>query len=307
MATKIPGFVGESTTNSLPSHFHQAGSASIGYAAAGQPQHFGYSRPRYVNHSRQLPTPLPLRSQAVPVLLSQDPNRVESGFKSPGLPASVLLRSMAHQDSRHPPQGRRNSLLSNQIYPAVTSSPEQASAMAYASPISFSSPFRTHSSQSPSPSAGSISCRFPSSYSSSRLTEMEANLPLNRSFKPRCIWITIAIRIQRSDLDDISSFIRTATIASSISRISPQPDWTRTSTITTSISIPQHTAVSPISSSPTKFHHVSSLTTISQQPSQWQLRVERRGQGEGNLPNPRLRSFLQGLEGSHAHPSNRAS
>jgi hypothetical protein len=42
--------------------------------------------------------------------------------------------------------------------------------MAYASPISYtSSSFRTQTSQSPSPSAGSISCRFPFSTTHSHI------------------------------------------------------------------------------------------------------------------------------------------
>ena len=175
MATKIPGFIGESSNNLLSSHFNQAASLPIGSTIAGQLYHPGNSCPYFVDRSRQLPAPMPLRSPAVPILLSQhSQNRLDGGFKSPGLPASAtqpLHRPMVYPDPRQQRQGRRNSLLSNQIYPPVTSSPEQASALAYASPVSYTSPFRIQSSQSPSPSAGTVSCRFPSSYLSSRCVD----------------------------------------------------------------------------------------------------------------------------------------
>jgi hypothetical protein len=131
-----------------------------------------------VNRSRQLPAPSPLRYQAAPILLSQHAaSRIESEFKPPGLPASARpypLRSINYQDNR----GRRNSLLSNQIYPPVTPSPEQDLPMAYASPVSYTSPFRNQSSYTPSPSAGSISCWLPALHARPLIQEAEVLMSL---------------------------------------------------------------------------------------------------------------------------------
>lgn len=153
MATeKMPGFVGESTASLPPSgaSFHYSPSA-IDSNSSSSPSHLR------LNRSRQLPTPPIPRSQTGSSYSTGHvvpPPRPDDVFKPPGIPASAR-----HGDYSGP---RRNSLLSNQIYPPPTTPPMgPLTAIVAASPESIPSPFQSHSARSFSSPLRSSSCRFP--------------------------------------------------------------------------------------------------------------------------------------------------
>lgn len=150
---KIPSFVGESIA-SLPRsgdlflHSPSALASNSPYS----PSHL------HLDRSRQLPSPPILKSQTSSPCSTGNfspPPRLNDVFKAPGMPASAR-----HGDYHG---SRRNSLLSNQIYPPPRTPPMDS--MAAASPESIPSPFPTHSSRSFSSPLRSSSCRFPSPFS----------------------------------------------------------------------------------------------------------------------------------------------
>lgn len=155
---KMPGFVGESSASLPPSGvpFEYSPSA-IAPSSSFSPSHL------HLDCSMQLSSPPVFRSQTgSPYSTGQSfpSQRLKDMFKSPGIPASAR-----HGDY---PGARRNSLLSNQIYPPPTTpSIEPMKASIEASPESISSPFQSHSARSFNSPLRSSSCRFPACDSSS--------------------------------------------------------------------------------------------------------------------------------------------
>jgi hypothetical protein len=194
IADKIPGFVGESpASSSTPrSGFSFALSSSTlspVVAAQSSPSSNSFS----MNHSRQLPSPPILKSQTEATMLRSGETfyhspRDNDGFKSPGVPASAMIpssrlsspiaafrdRQRSYTPSDHS-RSRRNSLLSNQLYPpiATTIPPSDRSGSLSISPDSSSPHFLTHGGFSSAPSYSS--CRFPV-FDTSRITSNEQRL-----------------------------------------------------------------------------------------------------------------------------------
>jgi len=156
MATdKMPGFVGESTA-SLPRTLHSGIFFSHSPSAIFSTS-FSSQSHLHMDRSRQLPSPPILKSQTSSPYSAGNffpPPRNNDVFKSPGMPASARYGDFS--------VSRRNSLLSNQIYPPPITPPmEPVNGILAASPESIPSPFPNHSSRSFSSPLRSSSCRFP--------------------------------------------------------------------------------------------------------------------------------------------------
>lgn len=153
MATdKMPGFVGESTASLSRSGVSFPYSpCAIASNSSSSPSDL------HLDQSRQLPSPPILKSQTSSLYSTGNffpPPRLNDAFKSPGMPASARYGDYSGS--------RRNSLLSNQIYPPQTTTlMDPMTAMVAASPESIPSPFQSHSARSFSSPLRSSSCRFP--------------------------------------------------------------------------------------------------------------------------------------------------